>query len=646
MAPGEKIKAKIKKNLPVRGPQAPTIKELMRWYCLNTNTHGCRRIVVSRGRLRRLLWILFTLTAVALIFWQCALLVASFYTVSVSIKVHFQKLDFPAVTICNINPYKYSVVRDLLADLEQETRVALKTLYGFPENTSRKRREAESWSSAWEGTRPKFLRLVPLMVFSQDETSQARDFLTGRKRKFSGRIIHKASDAMHVHASKEVVGFQLCSNDTSHCTLYTFSSGVNAIQEWYKLHYMNIMAQVPLEKKINMSYSAEELLVTCLFDGVSCDARNFTLFHHPMYGNCYTFNNRENETILSTSMGGSEYGLQVILYINEEEYNPFLVSSTGAKVIVHRQDEYPFIEDVGTEIETAMATSIGMHLTESFKLSEPYSQCTEDGSDVPISNIYNAAYSLQICLHSCFQTKMVEKCGCAQYSQPLPPTANYCNYQQHPNWMYCYYELHQAFVREELGCQSVCREACSFKEWTLTTSLAQWPSVVSEKWLLPVLTWDQGQQIKKKLNKTDLAKLLIFYKDLNQRSIMESPANSIEMLLSNFGGQLGLWMSCSVVCVIEIIEVFFIDSLSIITRRQWQKAKEWWARRHAPPSPQGQDNPGLDIDDDLPTFTSALRLPPAPGTQVPGTPPPRYNTLRLERAFSDQLTDTQEPAES
>lgn len=65
-----------------------------------------------------------------------------------------------------------------------------------------------------------------------------------------------------------------CSNDTSKCAVYTFSSGVNAIQEWYKLHYMNIMAQVPLEKKINMSYSAKELLVTCFFDGVSCDARS------------------------------------------------------------------------------------------------------------------------------------------------------------------------------------------------------------------------------------------------------------------------------------------------------------------------------------------------------------------------------------
>ncbi|XP_066239508.1 amiloride-sensitive sodium channel subunit gamma isoform X2 [Saccopteryx leptura] len=652
MAPGEKIKAKIKKNLPVTGPQAPTLRELMRWYCLNTNTHGCRRIVVSRGRLRRLLWILFTLTAVALIFWQCALLVLSFYTVSVSIKVHFQKLDFPAVTVCNINPYKYSAVRPLLADLEQETRAALKTLYGFSEIESRQRREAEPWSAAWEGAQPKFLNLIPLMAFREGETRRATDFLTGRKRKVSGKIIHKASDVVHAQESKEVVGFQLCSNDTSNCAVYTFSSGVNAIQEWYKLHYMNIMAQVPLEKKINMSYSAQELLVTCFFDGVSCDARNFTLFHHPMYGNCYTFNNKENETIHSTSMGGSEYGLQVILYINEEEYNPFLVSSTGAKVIVHRQDEYPFIEDVGTEVETAMATSIGMHLTESFKLGEPYSQCTEDGSDVPIKNIYNAVYSLQICLHSCFQTKMVERCGCAQYSQPLPPAANYCNYQQHPNWMYCYYELHQAFVREQLGCQSVCREACSFKEWTLTTSLAQWPSVVSEKWLLRVLTWDQGQQIKKKLNKTDLAKLLIFYKDLNQRSIMESPANSVEMLLSNFGGQLGLWMSCSVVCVIEIIEVFFIDSLSIVARQQWQKTRKWWAQRQASSVPQaahghrGRDNPVLDLDDDPPTFTSALRLPPAPGAQVPGTPPPTYNTLHLERAFSNQLTDTQVPAES
>lgn len=106
MAPTEKIKAKIKKTLPVTGPQAPTLKELMHWYCMNTNTHGCRRIVVSRGRLRRGLWITLTLTAVVLILWYCAQLVINYYTASVSVTVQFQKLRFPAVTICNINPYK------------------------------------------------------------------------------------------------------------------------------------------------------------------------------------------------------------------------------------------------------------------------------------------------------------------------------------------------------------------------------------------------------------------------------------------------------------------------------------------------------------------------------------------------------------
>lgn len=100
-------------------------------------------------------------------------------------------------------------MRPLLADLEQETRAALKTLYGFPEIESRRRREAEPWSWAWEGAQPRFLNLIPLLVFKEGETNTATDFLTGQKRKVGGRIIHKASDV--VHESKEVVGFRLVS---------------------------------------------------------------------------------------------------------------------------------------------------------------------------------------------------------------------------------------------------------------------------------------------------------------------------------------------------------------------------------------------------------------------------------------------------
>nr|XP_056722524.1 amiloride-sensitive sodium channel subunit gamma [Euleptes europaea] len=650
LAPAEKIKAKLKKTLPVTGPQAPTLRELMRWYCMNTNTHGCRRIVVSRGRLRRLLWILLTLAAVGLILWYCAQLILNYYVASVSVTVRFHKLPFPAVTICNMNPYKYSAIKGHLEELDKQTMEALESLYDFSGSpTLRARREA--------GTEPagknKELQRFPLLKLESLRAKMGTELSTGHRRRIAGTVVSPEGSTM-VKNPKDIVGFQLCdSSDNSSCVLYTFSSGVNAIQEWYKLHYMNIMAQIKPKEKQLMSYSAEELLLSCSFDGMSCDTRNFTYFHHPLHGNCYTFNSGKDNRILSTSTGGSEYGLQVILYIEEGDYNPFLVTSTGAKIVVHDQDEYPFIEDIGTEIETATATSIGMHFTKSTRLSKPYSNCTEDGTDIPVENLYNKNYSLQICLHSCFQKLMVERCGCAHYAQPLPPNAEFCNYKKYPNWMYCYYKLHKDFVKEKLGCQQICKEACSLKEWTLTTSLAQWPSTVSEEWMLRALSWNRGKDSKTVLNKTDLAKLMVFYKDLNERLISENPANTIVLLLSNFGGQLGLWMSCSMVCVIEIIEVFFIDTFSIILRRRWQKAKKWWQGWRAgaglepgadpedrPRGAQGHDNPACSGDDDLPTFNSALQLPLSPAGLPPRTPPPTYSTLHLDCAFREQMPDT------
>ncbi|NWQ79749.1 SCNNG protein, partial [Columbina picui] len=643
MAPGKKITARIKRTLPVRGPQAPTLSELMRWYCLNTNTHGCRRIVVSRGRLRRFIWILLTLSAVGLILWQCAELLINYYSASVSVTVQFQKLPFPAVTICNINPYKYSAMKDYLSELDKETKKALENFYGFSEGKSKVRRSVDEWNS----TASDFFKQIPLLQF-EDFSRTAIDLRSGQKRKIEGSVFHKDSSIVNSGDSNDIIGFQLCdANNSSECALYTFSSGVNAIQEWYKLHYMNIMAQIPLETKEKLSYSADDLLLTCFFDGLSCDKRHFTRFHHPLHGNCYTFNSGESGTVLSTSTAGSEYGLQVVLYIDEADYNPFLVTSTGAKIIVHDQNEYPFIEDIGTEIETAAATSIGMHFTRSRKLSKPYSDCTETGADIPVENLYNKSYSLQVNLLHLFlspkPSTALSACLCSLQQSPRPRERGFPSY--------CYCPQQDVFGAREPGPCSQPASLPSFNEWALTTSIAQWPSAVSEDWMLRVLSWDKGQKINKKLNKTDLANLMVFYKDLNERFISENPANTLVILLSNFGGQLGLWMSCSVVCVIEIVEVFFIDSLSIVMRRQWQKAKKWWNNRKRdrsgkPPQAgdlerQGHDNPAC-IDEDLPTFNTALRLPLPQGSPLPRTPPPNYNTLRLETAFTEQLPDTLE----
>lgn len=107
------------------------------------------------------------------------------------------------------------------------------------------------------------------------------------------------------------------------------------------------------------------------------------------------------------------------------------------------------------------------------------------------------------------------------------------------------------------------------------------------------------------------------------------------------------------VCVIEIIEIFFIDTFSIILRRQWQKAKKWWQGRRggagldagAGPEDgaQGHHNLACSGDDDLPTFNTALQLPLSPHSLAPRTPPPTYSTLHLDSStFRDQMPDTHE----
>lgn len=638
--PKKKLTHKLKKTLPVTGPQAPTLYELMQWYCLTTNTHGCRRIVVSKGRIRKWIWIVLTLIAVALVFWQCALLIMSYYTVSVSITVNFQKLTFPAVTVCNMNPYKYSSMKPYLAGLETQTIQALKEIYGFSEPSSRRRRDVEG---APEVPAEEFDYLNRIKLFEvkgiHGNEIETEEIPTRKRSRMSARVVHRNTET----AAGNIVGYKLCdpTNNTD-CTIFTFSSAINAIQEWYRLHYMNILSKIPMEKKIEMGYAADDLLINCFFDGKTCDARNFTLFHHSLYGNCYTFNDAQMEPLLESSMGGAESGLKLVIYIDEEEYNPFLVTAAGAKILVHDQNDYPFIEESGTELEMAAETSIGIQLTESSKLSSPYSDCTIDGSDVPVQNLYNKKYTFQICLYSCFQKAMVKTCGCAHYDQPLPEGAQYCNYDEYSSWIYCYFKLHKQFVQEELGCQSTCRESCSFKEWTFTRSVAKWPSLSSEEWMLRVLSWEMGSRIQKNLTKNDLANLDIFYQDLNLRTIAESPASSLSNLLANFGGQLGLWMSCSMVCVLEIVEIFLVDSFWVVLRQKWQKFIKWWKNRKEQDFEEqpdtGHDNPCLS-EEDPPTFNTALQLPQAGTCQVPRTPPPLYRSLQMQSNLTEHPTN-------
>uniref|UniRef100_A0A287CSH9 Epithelial sodium channel subunit beta n=1 Tax=Ictidomys tridecemlineatus TaxID=43179 RepID=A0A287CSH9_ICTTR len=82
-------------------------KELLVWYCSNTNTHGPKRIICE-GPKKQALWLLLTLLFAGLVCWQWGVFVRTYlgWEVSVALSLGFKTMDFPAVTLCNASPFQ------------------------------------------------------------------------------------------------------------------------------------------------------------------------------------------------------------------------------------------------------------------------------------------------------------------------------------------------------------------------------------------------------------------------------------------------------------------------------------------------------------------------------------------------------------
>ena len=92
------------------------IRQLWNGFVENTTLHGLSYVVTGKSRIRRILWAVFLLTAIAFFSYQSISMLKKYFsfpnTTKVSLKYDSMP-DFPAVTICNFNKYRSSVVKNL-----------------------------------------------------------------------------------------------------------------------------------------------------------------------------------------------------------------------------------------------------------------------------------------------------------------------------------------------------------------------------------------------------------------------------------------------------------------------------------------------------------------------------------------------------
>ncbi|XP_072464562.1 epithelial sodium channel subunit delta isoform X2 [Notamacropus eugenii] len=503
--------------------------DMFNFFCTNTTIHGAVRLVCSNhNRLKTTFWSLLFLSSFGMLYWQFGLLFDQYwkYSVVTTVSVHSEPKLFPSITLCDMNPHRSPLVEQYLEDLDEFAQENIYSLYK--------------------------LNITGRQAVSQGDTATGLD----SNRSFHlDRSIHLEKLAGE---SSNKMGFRLCNSTGGDCFYRTYSSGVPGIRDWYQFHFINIMSLLPPYHKVPHEAHDCSFIFSCCHNGKACCKKDYEVFHHPIYGSCYTFNSQRTNDFWKASRSGLTHGISLVLNAERNDHFPLLSTEAGVKVMIHAQNQMPFLEHQGFSIRPGTETTIGVREDEVHRLGGKYGHCTKDGEDVDVHLLYNSTYSTQACLYSCFQELMIQTCGCGYYFYPLPEGAQYCNYNRHPAWGHCFYKLYQNLESHRLPCFRRCPKPCWESLYHLSAGVAKWPSSKAEDWILSA----SGKKDNSKKKKNSIAKVHIFYQQLNYRSVDETPKYSVTQLLSSMGSLWSLWFGSSVLSVVEMLE-FLLDAAAL-----------------------------------------------------------------------------------
>ncbi|XP_070580901.1 amiloride-sensitive sodium channel subunit alpha-like [Ptychodera flava] len=494
------------------GYQEVKLKELGSELLENTTCHGVPRIQSARNAYRRIFWSMVFLAALSLFTWQVTTLLQNYYKreVDVSLQIKFESaIDFPAVTICNLNPVKLSNV------MKNEQMLNI---------------------LGWEGMLPGMPNTMP-----------------------SGNTPGQTGSTTASPPTTDGDDFDYMNWDTMDIDYEARDSGFHTILLIY-----DYIASLNYSEKLSLGHQLSDLLIECTWQGYPCGPNNFTTFFNPVYGNCYTFNSGRDGVRLQTSRPGPFYGLSLKLYVEQSEYVRSVTESAGVRVLVHPQSIMPFPEDNGFSISPGRESSVGLRKVSIERQGSPYGDCKDSHTLNNIfSEVFGTDYSQQACEKSCYNDHVVDQCNCVDHRFNYNNKYNICWVNDHTQFK-CLMSVENAYTTNTLtpSCATECTERCSETTFRTTVTTALWPNQMYESTII-----DKVMTISKDLRsrvasspefaENNLCKLNIYYQEFNYESISESPKYEIEDFLSDMGGQMGLWIGMSFCTIFEFVEFCF-----------------------------------------------------------------------------------------
>ena len=118
----------------------------------------------------------------------------------------------------------------------------------------------------------------------------------------------------------------------------------------------------------------------------------------------------------------------------------------------------------------------------------------------------------------------------------------------------CYQRVNDKYANDEIDCLKSCLPPCQEINYETDISFSKYTSIAKTK--------ENGERIEQvRQNREDILKVNVYLKSLDVKITEEQMTYKIENLLSDIGGQLGLFSGYSVLTVVELVSLAITVSI-------------------------------------------------------------------------------------
>ncbi|KAL8568700.1 hypothetical protein ACOMHN_058429 [Nucella lapillus] len=532
------------------------VREELGHFCTETSFTPLVRIYNASSWLRRLGWLLVVFSMFSWLTVQCYWLLDKYFSYPMEVKIGMvaaRELPFPSVTVCNLNPIRRKQAEDLpgfkplgrYTDLIKNDDPLYKK-YTDNKFTADSVKEAEWLELEWA-------------IFSDLGVE------SGARHRRSVDSSERRGHLRNVSFNK----WDHLDNITNYYQVGGVGGGeeTRSVQYRVAMAYATIAAQLPSVVVKTSGHALREFLLNCYFDGFQCSPMNFTYFHNHKYGNCYTFNTWEKQPeTLFTKFSGPEHGLTLEFNLQQDDYVPALAAEAGVRVVVHPKGSAVFPEDDGVSIQPGHSTSVGIAMDTISRLGSPHGSCDDFSQehDEYVQQL-NLTYRKLSCLKSCYQAIVQRHCNCSLPMYFVADRFTVCN-MTIGSVDLCASRLPTSVPREYDTCDKLCPQPCSEVHYTMTVSSAAWPSDAYEDYMKANAKQSNYLLMDGEIEDNNFAKLNVYFMDLIYTKIEQQKAYESQNLISDIGGQLGLWLGLSAITLGELCGLIFSLFRSLTAR--------------------------------------------------------------------------------